>query len=271
MADALIPAGCSSIMSGMNRINLLLAMLAVGLAGCHSTPAAKPLDVRIADAHGWDRYNELDSLAGDIHVAFKDGSQFDARFIHEMKSGRTRMQLADESVLVFDGQSVWVWPANSPVKDPGYNLTTWPFLVTLPMRLHSAGSTLSQPTTRSWAGTEYNSLTLSFGSGTGDRSNDWFVLYADKESHLLKAVGYVITRGRSPAVTEKDAVGLTMYNFKQREKVLFAEDWKIWRYNRDEGFFGLPIGEARVYNIEFYKPKASTFAPPEGARRVAPQ
>ncbi|MFI5379443.1 MAG: hypothetical protein ACHRHE_09110 [Tepidisphaerales bacterium] len=248
----------------------MVAIFAACLAGCHSAPVVKPLDERIADAHGWDRYKELEGLAGDIHVGFKDGSQFDAHFVHEMKSGRTRMQLADESVLVFDGQGIWVWPASSTVKDPRYNLTTWPFLVTLPMRLHAPGSTLSAPATRKWAEMDYDSLTLSFGPAAGNRSNDWFVLYADKETHLLKAVGYVITSGRAPAVAESSAVGLTMYNFKRRENVLFAEDWKIWRYNKDEGFFGLPIGDARIYNLEFYQPNASTFAPPEGSRRVGP-
>ena len=252
----------------MNRITLLPAIFALCLAGCHSVTAVKPLDVRIYDAHGWDKYNEGQALAGDIHIAFKDGSQFDARFVHEMKSGRTRMQLADESVLVFDGQSTWVWPANSTVKDPRYNLTTWPFLVTLPMRLHSAGATLSEPTTRKWAGMDYDTLTLSFSPNAGDRSNDWFVVYADKESHLVKAVGYVITSGRSLIVAEKETVGLTLYNFKQHGKVLFAEDWKIWRYNKEEGFFGLPLGDARVYNLEFYEAGAKTFAPPEGARKV---
>ncbi len=255
-------------MADMNRITLLFAVFALGLAGCHSTPEVKPLDVRIYDAHGWDRYKDAQALAGDVHVAFKDGSQFDAHFVHEMKSGRTRMQLADESVLVFDGQSTWVWPANSPVKEPRYNLTTWPFLVTLPMRLHSEGATLSEPATRKWAGMDYDSLTLSFGPNAGDRSNDWFVVYADKESHLVKAVGYVITGGRLLVVAEKDPIGLTMYNLKQHGGALFAEDWKIWRYNKAEGFFGLPIGEARVYNIEFYQPGSNTFTPPAGARQV---
>ncbi|MGA2499552.1 MAG: hypothetical protein ABSH20_17585 [Tepidisphaeraceae bacterium] len=252
----------------MNRLTFSLAMLTLCLAGCHSIQAVKPLDVQIADAHGWDKYKELEALAGDIHVVFKDGSQFDAHFVHEMKTGRTRMQLADESVLVFDGQCTWVWPANSSVKDPRHNLTTWPFLVTLPMRLHSAGATLSGPTTRKWANMDYDALTLSFAPNAEYRSNDWFVVYADKETHLLKAVGYVITGGRPLVVAEKEPVGLTMYSFKQHGGVLFAEDWKIWRYNKDEGFFGLPIGEARIYNLEFYRPGSKTFAPPEGARRV---
>ncbi len=253
----------------MNRLCPLCLLFVLMLVGCHSAPAAKPLEQRIADAHGWDKYKAQAALSGDVHVAFKDGSQFDAHFIHDLKTGKTRMQMADESVLVLDGKRVWVWPVNSSVKDPRYNLTTWPFLITLPMRLQSQGAMLSQPTTRQWAGAEYDSLTLSFPTGAGDRANDWFILYADKETHLLKAVGYVITRGRSAAVSEKGAIGLTFYNLKQRENVLFAQDWKIWRYNKDEGFFGLPLGEARVYNIEFISPKPDTFIPPAGAREVS--
>jgi hypothetical protein len=252
----------------MNRIMLVIALLA--LAGCHSQQAPKPLDVLISEAHGFDRWNRHDTLEGDIHVAFQDGAQFDAHFIYELQTGRTRMQLADESILIYDGQNSWVFPASSTVKDARYNLRTWPFLITLPLQLHAPGSTLSPPETRKVGTTEYDAITLSFGPDAGDRANDWFTLHADKEYHHLMLLGYLITNGRPPAVVEKDAVAITFYNFRPTQGISFARDWKIWKYNRIEGIYGTPIGEARVYNLDFPILGSNTFVPPAGARMEKP-
>jgi hypothetical protein len=244
-----------------------LLILAVCLCGCASHKPPKPLDQRIGAAHGLDMYKYQDGMSGDIHLAFTDGTQFDAHFTVDLKTGRNRMQLADESVLVFDGRDSWVYPAESAIPNARYHLRLWPFLVTLPLQLHAPGATLSGPADARFGSTDYDGLTLSFGPNAGDRANDSFLLFVDKQSSLVKAAACTIANGRPAAQAGAGAIAFSFYNFKQNSGLFLAENWTIWQYSIEQGIYGQPIGQARVYNLEFYKPKESTFTPPAGARR----
>jgi hypothetical protein len=251
-------------MGPMRQLPVLV--LVTLLAGCHSPKPSRPLVERIGLAHGADLFQRQDGMAGDIHLAFTDGTAFDAHFTCDLKTGRARMQLADESILVFDGRDAWVHPSTAPVKDARHHLLFWPFMITLPLRLGTLDAQVleSGPTP---LGADYDALALTCGPGTGDRAGDRYLICADRQSHLVKAIACILARGRPPEEASRDAFAITLYNYGQREGMLLAQDWKIWKYSAAEGLHGLPIGEARVYNIEFVRPRPQLFTPPAGAQK----
>lgn len=45
-----------------------------------------------------------------------------------------------------------------------------------------------------------------------------------------------------------------------------SSEWKFWRYHKEQGMYGLPVGGARLLNMEFVVPKKDVFDKPVGAR-----
>lgn len=239
------------------------------LAGCQSTPKTPPsLAQRVGEAHGIEMYNAMDGMEGDIHVIFNEGLQFDAHFSTDLTTGKTRMVLLDDTILVNDGKNCWISPATSKISNARYHLQTWPFLISLPLCIKNAGLVTQEIGKVTFGSTEYNGLQITVPNG-GNAGT--YTLYVDETSSFAKAAT-IMTSSTSPAPTTSPATqsagyALSFYNYHLYNGVFLAQDWKIWQYSPDKGIVGMPIGEARVYNVEFLKLKDSTFVPPAGARK----
>lgn len=238
----------------MGRLPLLL-LVALTLAGCHTKKAPPPLQERLVDEHGEDSYRRQDALGADIHVAMEDGQVFDARITYDLRNGRCRMQLPDNSIRVWDGQRAWVSPPTAQPKDPKYHLTHWPFMITLPFHVRDPGTTVSPTEPMDLAGATYDTVKMTRPDGS------WYRLYVDKDPAWLKAVAYQTPRMDRPAA-------VTYYDFSRWEGITLSREWKFWQWHPDSGIFGKPLGRARVYNVEFVIPRKDAFTPPAGARAI---
>jgi hypothetical protein len=234
---------------------LFLLLIVTSLIGCHSKPAPRPLQERLADAHGEDSYRRQTSLGADIHVEMDDGKVFDARITYDLKAGRCRMQLADNTILVWDGQRAWVSPPTAEPKDPKYHLTHWPFLITLPFHGKDPGTTFSGAEPMELAGAKYDTVKMTRPDGA------WYRFFVDAESQWAKGLAYQTKQMERPAA-------ITFYDFDRWEGMTLPREWKFWQWNPEVGLFGKPLGRARVYNIEFVTPKKDAFTPPPGARAI---
>jgi len=236
-------------------------------AGCRSGPGVEPpLDRRIANAHDIVEWNRYRALRGDVHVHFEGSAAFDATFTYDIATGRVRMQTADDSILVFDGRQAWVSPANAATQRARYHLLTWPFFITAPFRLSQPGASLGPASMRPLGQQDLLSANLTFAPGGAAPPHDWYVLYVEPSTGLLRGIAYRATYGgsASPAAPQPQAV--TFYSYENVEGVRIPGEWRFWKWNETVGIYDKPIGVGRVYNLQFIAPRADAFQRPPDAR-----
>lgn len=249
----------------MLAVRLLIALTTLFLCGCtRANDAPLSLSSQIAQAHGADTPRSRTGLAGAIHLelALPAPRFFDARFTHDLRHGRTRLLLADETVLVWDGHHAWVSPPTAPVPKPRPLLHIWPLLVTLPLKITSPQARLSDPAPATMAGSSYlvTELTLP--------AEDPLTLYLDPDSRRIHHIALSARLANEIHPSFDKPVAISFYNFQSIEGVQFPETWRLWSWTRHDGINGGPLAEIRVYNLEFLTPKPDAFSPRPGARQV---
>ena len=264
-----LPAALASLPVALNIPGMRIAFLLICCIamGCARTPKpTPPLWEQISEAHDSEAFRKHTALSGDIHIDFVGRPAFDARFIYEIKTGRTRMQLADDTILVFDGHDAWVAPASSTFTDARFALRTWTHFIMLPFKLDDKSIRWEPTETRALAGRQYDSARISFPSGSVDAPDDWYILYADKVTHRLNGVAYIVSYGRSVQEAADHPQAITFYDFKNTDGSEIPLAWRFWQWNKEEGIFGQPLGSARIYNLDFMTPKTNAFARPNDSR-----
>ncbi|MDF1696904.1 MAG: hypothetical protein P1U56_13765 [Saprospiraceae bacterium] len=91
---------------------------------------------------------------------------------------------------------------------------------------------------------------LTFEAGTGDAPDDWYIVYADEDSHLVQYIGYIVTGGgTSVEEAEKNAHAIKYSDYETIANIPFATKWEFFDFNREKGL-GDKIGEGHLRNIE---------------------
>jgi hypothetical protein len=269
------PLPIISPMSANTHSPAWLLAAALALTGCASTKKAPPpFGLRVAQAHGYsDWQGKKDALKADVHLTIFGETPgqnrfFDADFTYECSTGRTRMHLADNTVIVFDGKKTWVSPADAKVQKPRFIVKTWPFMVAAPLRLMEPGITHGEVEMRPLGGQQCPTMKLSFAPGADHGDADWCIAYADPKTYKLLALTYALPAGKGVDGFSEDTLAVTFYEPRQVDGIVFGTEWRIWKWNKEFGFYDKPIAEGRVYNIEFLYPKKNQFTAPPGAREA---
>jgi hypothetical protein len=244
----------------------IVTALCLGL-GCHSKPVQHAtLAEQISHAHDASDWRLQRALTGDIHAEFESEASFDAKFTYEISSGRVRMLLPDDTVLVFDGQTAWVSPASSPVKNARSILKTWPNFIAVPFKLGDVGVQVGPTESRTFAGQKYDTARVTLPPRQADSPDDWYIVYADPQTHRVHALAYLFTHGRKLDDPNNSPHAVTYYDFKEFGGIVIPTVWRFWQWNPSEGIYGKPIGSGRLYNLEFVTPKANAFVKPGDGR-----
>jgi hypothetical protein len=243
---------------------MLLASLA---AGCHTAPKSTPTPIEaLGKAHGLESLRSSDALSGDLHIVLEK-QRFDARFTADLRSDRFRMQLADDTIIVYDGKDIWISPAASTLKDARFISRNWLSFVMIPFKVAAGSANVGPFEKQTLAGHEYDAAKVTFNPTQRDWPDDWFRIFIDPKTHYLSAMAFVLTYGKTVDEANLYPKAVTFYDYKNQDGVFFPTTWRFWTYHAKEGLFGPPIGEGRLYNLEFAKPKSTTYTPPPGARK----
>lgn len=241
----------------MRTLTLAMLLLMAGCQGRTTTPPGK----QIADAHGLREWRSQRVLIGAIHVEFRDppAPQFDSRITYDIRTGRSRLQVTDWTILVWDGANVWLSPTDSKWPDPRTTLGTWPLLVTLPMRLADPGVEVSNEQKRRIAGRDY----LLYDAAIYDMGESHRLRLAvepgnRRVTHVLLPEAWA--RRVNPGFDFPIAV--SFYDYSEVSDVIVPRIWRLWRWDEKDGIIGRPLGEASVYNLDFTEPKPDAFVRP---------
>lgn len=229
-------------------------------------PVAAAFAGPIEAAHGAEAWRAAEAVSADVTVTFGGQTAVDGRFLFTPEVGRSRLELADGTVAVFDGESAWVSPASAELPQARFHLLTWPYFLAAPFKLRDPGSHLEDLGTLPLDGVDHPAARLTFDPGVGDSPDDWYVVYRDPETDRLAALAYIVTYGSTREQAEAEPHAITYHDFTATDSgALVSTTWRLWNWSEEEGVDGEPLGEIVVSEVQLVTPPAGAFDRPADA------
>lgn len=263
------------------QLALTAGLLAASLIGC-SGPKDAPLpadqkasidDIVQATktAHGIEAWDKADSLKADMAVTFGGNKMVDGTFTFQAHGPKARYDMADGTVVVFDGKTAWITPADKADPMARFHVLTWPWFLMAPFKVQGEGIELSELGTQTIRGQEYISILQEFADGTGDTPDDWYRLFIDPRNDRLHGMSYIVTYGKDREEAEKQTSIVLHENFTDVAGAQIPSEFAFWYWDDNAGTFqgDQPKGTATATNLEFVTPGENFYAKPEGAVEIA--
>lgn len=247
----------------MKRILIFILLLASTLAKAQTVFVKQ-----VEQAFNTPIFHKQELISFDIDLAFGGKSSLKVQVISATNSGKIKLIKEDGTVLVFDGDKVWITPEENNNSKARFDIFTWQYFFMAPFKMSDGGTKWmdlgKQPYT---INKKLEASQLTFENGIGDASGDYYVVYKD-EQNLIKAMGYIVTfGGKSLADAEENAHAIVYSDYAKVDGVVFAEKWAFHNWNKGDGITD-QIGEAGISNIKFLKNSEVDFSKPSKAVEV---
>lgn len=256
---------------------IVMAILLIGAIAAPSVsaekttilPAENAFAAMIEDAHGLAAWQANKAVRAHVKVELGGKIMIQGTMLFDTPVGKSRIELDDGTVMVFDGQDAWVSPNDSPLEGARFHLLTWPYFLAAPMKLRDPGSHLAALGPMPQGGRELPTAKLTFDAGVGDSPDDWYIIYRHPDTQRLLAMAYIITYGVDKAEAEKEPHAITFDDYKTVDGVTLSTHWQFWHWDPKLGTRGEPIGHAKITNIQFVDPTPQDFQKPADAKMDA--
>ena len=249
---------------------LLMSALATPSIGAEKTatlPDGEAFAAVIETAHGLTAWQANKAVKAHIELVWGGQTMLQGTMLFDTPVGKSRIELDDGTVMVFDGQDAWVSPSDSPLEGARFHLLTWPYFLAAPMKLRDPGSHLAPLDPMPQGGRELPAARLTFDAGVGDSPDDWYILYGDPDTQHLVAMAYIVTYGKDKEEAEKEPHAITFEDFETVDGVTLSTRWQFWHWDPEQGTHGEPMGHAKITNIQFVEPSLQDFQKPTDAKR----
>lgn len=240
----------------MRLLPLLLMLIVPALAMAQSDFAAA-----IEKSHGGQNLPGDKLLKAHLTVAFGGKTSIDGTLWTTTDAGRSRLELKDGTIAVFDGKSAWV---KGTLPRARFHLLTWPYFLMAPLKLDDGGTRITPMPAKMLDGKEMAAAKLTFDAGTGDTPDDWYILYRDDQDRLA-AMAYIVTYGKDAAQAEKEPHAIAYHDFKTIDGVTLPMHWTFHDWSEADGVAKPTIGEATLKDAAFVPMDASLFDKPQDA------
>ncbi|NAS29722.1 hypothetical protein GTQ40_01950 [Flavobacteriaceae bacterium R38] len=223
----------------------------------------------IEKAHKMNAFMEKDAIQFDIDLNFGGNDRLDAKITLVPNSTKIRIDKKDGSSLIYDGNEVYLSPADANDRGARFDMFTWTYFFALPYKLNDNGTKWSNLEKHSLEDHSYNTARLTFENNIGDAPDDWYVIYTDEKTNMLHAAGYIVTfGGNAVEKAEEEPHAIKYSNYTDVEGIPFATNWGYYNWTVENGFAG-KIGDATISNIKFLSPEADFFKKPEDSKIIA--
>lgn len=229
----------------------------------------------IEAAHGNAAWGDHEAVRFDFALKSPEGkTRLAADILFETGPERVRMDVADGTVAVWDGQDAWVEPADTGFAEgkPRFHLRTWTYFLAAPFKLRDPGTFLravADGPLREGKSPDVDRAKLTFGEGVGDAPDDWYVVYREPKTARLKGLAYIVTYGPTDPEEAAKAPHVVIYSdFEEVAGVTLPMTWTFYNWSAEQGAHGEALFVAEVRNLRFVQPAEGVFASPEGAKRV---
>jgi hypothetical protein len=257
----------------MHRV--LASFLAAACMAVPATAAAPVSADAVAEAHG--RASIPDGLvfAGDLTVNFGGNVILDVTTHFHPNGALVHMDAGPQGIVVFDGSTAHLAPADAPMQRPRFHVLTWPYFAVMAYKLGDGGTTLTpmEPAPLREGGEPMRRAKLTFGDNVGDSPDDWYILYLT-DDNVLKASAYIVTYGKGddaepqPSMIVYDDFVTVPTPKDYDAAAVISTNWTLYHWSEDKGIVGEPKGTATLENLRLVQRPVGIFDAPAGSREV---
>ncbi len=223
---------------------------------------------KIKNAHHFGLFYAQQAVTFDIDVSFGGKPGMSATITTLTSSGKIRLQQSNGKTVIFDGKKTWISPGNSDYPKARFDIFTYHYFFMAPFKVNDGGTQWQILSDKIYDFNDYARARLTFQNGTGDSSDDWYIVHRNKATNYLEAMAYIVTYGgKSQAEAEKKPGSIVYTDWQAISGVMFATTWKFTNWSEEKGFFGTKA-EVKIKNIRFITPDNSTFAVPVDSKEV---
>ena len=225
----------------------------------------------IERAHGAEALRAHEAIEARIELDFGGEPRVHGTLVAATDGGRTRIEFDGGKTIVFDGRTAWLAPAGASAKGVRFDALTWSYFLLAPFKLGDTGARYTPVGPRPWMeGETVPAAKLSFAQGVGDAPDDWYVVYADPETHVLRGLAYIVTfGGRSRTEAEQEPHAIVYSHYEEVDGAALATRWSFRLWSEEKGVFGEQLGKATLSDLKLVaKAPEGTFERPEDAVEV---
>ncbi|MBW2962001.1 hypothetical protein [Mesonia aestuariivivens] len=232
------------------------------------TNAARNLAETIATTHHKKDFFDNGAIAFDININFGGEERLNGRVTMLTNSSKIKIEKEDGTTIVYNGEEVFLYPEQKNYEGARFDIFTWPYFFAMPFKLTDDGTKWQEKQERKLDSTNYNSAKLTFKNNVGDAPDDWYIIYSDKRTHLLKAAAYIVTFGKDVKSAEENPHAIVYERYFTVKSVPVAKYWKFYNWSEDKGIYGEAIGDAEISKLKYIPIEEATFDIPQNAIKV---
>ncbi len=244
------------------KFNLLALTLSISLLGCQQTKEkeSNPIEA-IEKGHHKNDFLSKDILRFDLQLFFGGNERLNAEITVMTNSTKAIIALKDSSQLIVDGDDVYYSSNYKNTHSVRFDAYTWTYFMLFPYKLSDPGTIWSNQKQAQLMGDTFNFHTLTFEANTGDAPDDWYKIYSDQETNLIKAAAYIVTAGKTKKEAEEDPHAIVYSDYKAINKIPIATNWTFWGWQSAKGLTD-QLGYAELSKIEFLNQEEVSFDVP---------
>ncbi|TNJ43497.1 hypothetical protein KFZ70_17010 [Tamlana fucoidanivorans] len=194
----------------------------------------------------------------DVSIVFGGNEILNGKALFSTDSSNGILKLNNGDTIVFSQQNVYHSPDAKNTKMIRFHAYTWHYFFMFPYKLSDQGTVWSFYPNSNLNGKNYDTKKLSFKANTGDAPDDWYVVYANPETHLIDVVAYIVTAGKTKEAAEDDPHAIKYQDFKTIKNIPVAHKWTFWEWHATKGLTK-QIGMGIIKNVEFIDSDAALF------------
>lgn len=185
------------------------------------TPAEQ-FATNIQSAHQNSDFISQKAVQFQLDLMFGGKQRMNAKITMLTNSTKIKIEKEDGTVLMYDNNKVSLFPKENNYDGARFDMFTWTYFFALPFKLTDPGTNWQDLKERKLHDTLYDTAKLTFGDGIGDAPDDWYVIYANKQTKLLKAAAYIVTFGKDTATAEENPHAIVYDNYFSVKNVAFC-------------------------------------------------
>lgn len=213
---------------------------------------------KLETAHQKDVFDQKKAVSFDIELFFGGKKRLEGTVVSLTNSSKVRLEKKDGTVLLYDGEKVFIQPDSSMYPGARFDMFTWAYFFMAPFKFSDPGAQWEEKGELSLQDKAYPTARLTFSSEVGDTPDDWYIAYRDPESDLLYALAYIVTFGTTTEKANEEPHAITYHDYAEMDGIPVAQEWKFWQWSEAEGI-SEEIGRATLSNISFMEPEADFF------------
>ncbi|MFV8224665.1 DUF6503 family protein [Christiangramia aquimixticola] len=230
-------------------------------------PKVLTFSENIEEAHNKPAFKMQRAVSFDIDLDFGGKQRLKGTVSMTTNSSKVRIESEDGFTITFNGEMVGMKPADASAKNARFDIFTWQYFFAMPFKLTDPGTVWEDSVNRKLDGIVYETAKLSFKQDTGDSPDDWYIIYKDPETNLLKAAAYIVTFNTGKASAENNPHVIEYSDYTVVENVSLAQTWTFHDWDEENGP-GKILGRASISNINFFIPKENYFKIPADAQII---